>query len=93
MLDEFSIIIPPFHAKRTIRVYLPKKYYLGEQSYPVLYMHDGKNVFRDEDAMGGVSLGLETYLDEIGIELIVIGIDANSSSEGRVNELKPSMQF
>ena len=89
MLETFSTFIAPFNSQRTIRVYLPRDYYHSEESYPVLYMHDGKNVFRDEDAVGGVSLGLETYLDHIGIGLIVIGIDANPSPEGRVNEFCP----
>lgn len=84
MLDYLSIFITPFNTERTIRVHLPEDYYNNEKRYPVLYMHDGKNVFRDEDAVGGVSLDLETYLDNTGAELIVIGIDSNSSHEGRI---------
>jgi predicted alpha/beta superfamily hydrolase len=82
VLDYLSVFITPFNTKRTIRVHLPEDYYNNEKRYPVLYMHDGKNVFRDEDAVGGVSLDLETYLENIGAELIVVGIDANSSHEG-----------
>lgn len=89
MIDEFSILITPFNSKRTIRVYLPQSYYKSKENYPVLYMHDGKNVFRDEVAIGGVSLGLESYLDQISLNLIVVGIDANLSREERVNEYCP----
>ncbi len=89
MLDEFSIPITLFNTERTIRVYLPQNYYRSKENYPVLYMHDGKNVFRDEVAIGGVSLGLESYLDQIGLKLIVVGIDANLSREKRVEEYCP----
>lgn len=89
MLDEFSILITPFNIERTIRVYMPQNYYRSKENYPVLYMHDGKNVFRDEVAIGGVSLGLEFYLEQTGMELIVVGIDANVSREERVNEYCP----
>lgn len=89
MLESFSFFVTPFHTERTIRVYLPSNYDQSEMRYPVLYMHDGKNVFRDEEAVGGVSLGLETYLDSIGAEIIVVGIDANPTNEGRVNDYCP----
>ncbi|MDN4593015.1 alpha/beta hydrolase [Polycladomyces subterraneus] len=89
MLDEFSILITPFDTERTVRVYLPQSYHQIGKRFPVLYMHDGQNVFRDKDAIGGTSLGLEAYLDEIGFDLIVVGIDSNPSREGRVNEYCP----
>lgn len=89
MLDLLSMSIPAFHAERTIRVYLPRDYYHSSKRYPVLYMHDGKNVFCDEDAIGGVSLDLERYLDNRKADLIVIGIDANPSHEGRIDEYCP----
>ncbi len=89
MLDELSILLTPFNTHRTIRVYTPDDYYDTNKSYPVLYMHDGKNIFRDEDAVGGVSLGLEAFLDKTSFQLIAIGIDANPSREGRVDEYCP----
>lgn len=89
MLEEFPIFITPFNTDRTIRVYQPPNHYKSNENYPVLYMHDGKNVFRDEVAIGGTSLGLESYLDAIGIKLIVVGIDADLSREERINEYCP----
>ncbi len=50
-------------------------------------MHDGQNVFQDNDAIGGTSLELESYLDENELEVIVVGIDQNS--EKRLNEYCP----
>ena len=87
MLEVFPVYLTPFEQERLIRVYLPKNYNKGNQRYPVLYMHDGQNVFRDDVAIGGTSLELEKYLDENELDVIVVGIDQNS--EERLNEYCP----
>ena len=87
MLDIFPIPINAFQQKRRIQVYLPQSYQLSQKKYPVLYMHDGQNVFRNDDAIGGISLELEKYLDEKGLDVIVVAIDQNSSE--RKNEYCP----
>lgn len=89
MLENFDIPIKAFNHNRTIRVYTPRGYQEETKRYPVLYMHDGQNVFEDQDAIGGVSLGLKDYLDENEIEIIVVGIDTNTEGEGRYNEYCP----
>jgi len=76
-----------FKEDRLIRVYLPENHNNGTERYPVLYMHDGQNVFNDEDAIGGHSLQLEEFLTEKEMKLIVVAIDQNS--EERVNEYCP----
>ncbi|MFD2445291.1 alpha/beta hydrolase [Bacillus sp. CGMCC 1.16607] len=87
MLEIFSVHISTFNQDRKIRVYTPKDYQKENKRYPVLYMHDGQNVFRDCDAIGGISLSLENYLNENSLEVIVVGIDQNS--EERINEYCP----
>lgn len=87
VLEIFPISVILFEQDRLVRVYLPKNYHKENKKYPVLYMHDGQNVFRDNDAIGGTSLELENYLDENGVEVIVVGIDQNS--EERINEYCP----
>lgn len=87
MLVIFPINITSFKQERLIRVYLPRNYNKENQSYPVLYMHDGQNVFQDDVAIGGRSLELENYLDEKELEVIVVGIDQNSIE--RINEYCP----
>lgn len=89
MLEKYPILITPFNLERTIRIYLPQSYYQADKSYPVLYMHDGQNVFQDEDAIGGISLGVKDYLDEISLDIIVVGIDSNTSRDERINEYCP----
>ena len=87
LLEIFPVYITSFEQERLIRVYLPKNYNKENQRYPVLYMHDGQNIFNDNDAIGGKSLELENYLDENELEVIVVGIDQNSKD--RINEYCP----
>jgi predicted alpha/beta superfamily hydrolase len=48
-----SFYIPQLHAKRRIWVYLPANYYSSNKTYPVLYMHDGQNLFDNATAPFG----------------------------------------
>jgi predicted alpha/beta superfamily hydrolase len=89
MLENFDIPIKAFNHNRTIRVYTPRGYQDATKRYPVLYMHDGQNVFEDNDAIHGVSLGLREYLDTNEIEIIVVGIDTNTEGKARYNEYCP----
>lgn len=89
MLEKFHVYMSSFKQERMIRVYLPLNYHDSNKSYPVLYMHDGQNVFEDEGAIKGVSLGLKDYLDQNKIEIIVAAIDLNPEGEERINEYCP----
>jgi predicted alpha/beta superfamily hydrolase len=89
MLENFPVYMSSFHQERIIRVFLPESYYEDNLSYPVLYMHDGQNVFQDEDATRGISLGMKDYLEESGLKIIVVAIDFNPEGEERVNEYCP----
>lgn len=79
MIEIFPVYSEKLKNERNIRVYLPASYHDGEKRYPVLYMHDGQNVFNDQEAIGGLSLRLEKYLHENWLELIVVAIDQISS--------------
>lgn len=78
MLDVFPFYSTKMNNERLIRVYTPTAYLHQDKSYPVLYMHDGQNVFNDQEAIGDLSLNLEKYLDENELEIIVVAIDQNS---------------
>ncbi|MGB7998922.1 MAG: alpha/beta hydrolase-fold protein [Anaerobacillus sp.] len=78
MLVHTKQWIPVFNEERTIRIYLPDTYGQTSEPYPVLYMHDGQNVFEDKDAVGGRSLRLKAYLDQNKIQLIVVAIDSGA---------------
>lgn len=82
--------MPGLERSRQIRVYLPPGYEQGDTRYPVLYMHDGQNLFDDATSYAG-EWGVDETLNELagqkGLELIVVGID--NGEEKRMNELSP----
>ncbi len=67
---------PQLANRRDILVYLPKTYMAGQQRYPVLYMHDGQNLFDSATSFAGEWCVDETMEDLAGqgIEAIVVGI-------------------
>lgn len=89
MFEHFEVNISTLDRKRMVRVYLPKKYNENkEKRYPVLYMHDGQNLYKDEDAGYGMSWGISDYLDKSDLEIIVVGIDCNDGYK-RLDEYSP----
>jgi predicted alpha/beta superfamily hydrolase len=89
VLEKSHVYMSTFNQDRMIKVYLPVNYHESNKHYPVLYMHDGQNVFEDEGAIKGVSLGLKDYLDENKVEIIIVAIDLNPEGEERINEYCP----
>lgn len=64
--------------ERTIRLYLPPSYRQSDRRYPVLYMHDGQNLFDAATGYAG-EWQVDETLDRLSangqLELIVVGID------------------
>ncbi|MDX8291202.1 alpha/beta fold hydrolase [Metabacillus indicus] len=89
MIETFKVSISAFNLVRQVTVFLPESYSEGNNSYPVLYMHDGQNLFEDSKASFGVSWGLKEHLEESGMNLIVVGIDCNHEGYGRFDEYGP----
>lgn len=83
MIESFEVSL--FGKERRIRIYVPS----GDagKRYPVVYMHDGQNVFGNEESIGGVGLELDKFLEKNKIDLMVVAIDQNSAD--RVNEYCP----
>ena len=80
---------PQLGNKRDIVVYLPPSYAKSHKHYPVLYMHDGQNIFDAATSYVGewqVDEAMEMLAQE-GIEVIVVGIP-NAGVE-RLNEYSP----
>ena len=59
-----SIVMPQLERRRRVLVYLPAGYAAGTQRYPVLYMHDGQNVFDAATSFGG-EWGVDEALDQL----------------------------
>lgn len=89
MLEQFTMTITPFGRERRVWVCLPQAYAGGAEHYPVLYMHDGQNLFRDEDASYGMAWRIGDYLDQHGPELIVVGIECSHEGLQRLDEYAP----
>lgn len=87
---EKSFEIPGLERSRGIRLYLPPSYENSDQVYPVIYMHDGQNLFDAATSFAG-EWGVDEILDELSVqggpEFIVVGID--NGGELRLEELTP----
>lgn len=87
---DTAYYIPQLKRKRRIWIYLPPDYAKSKKNYPVLYMHDGQNLFDNATSYAG-EWGVDEYLDSIfkkgKKEVIVIGIDNGLSK--RMNEYNP----
>ena len=92
---EVTLLKPPLEMPglqrtRQIRLYLPPGYATTTRRYPVLYMHDGQNLFDDATAYAGewrVDETLNALARAGKLELIVVGID--NGQEKRLTELNP----
>lgn len=83
-----QLAMPGLNRKRQIRMYLPPGYASSGKRYPVLYMHDGQNLFDEATAYAGewkVDETLDALAKEGKLELIVVGID--NGQEKRMTEL------
>lgn len=85
------LVMPGLNRSRTLRIYVPPSYdSLPAKRYPVIYMHDGQNLFDNATAYAG-EWGVDETMNELarthGFEAIVVGID--NGGELRMAELSP----
>lgn len=88
-MEEHHLEVPYLSEKRRIRVLLPKDYQIATDCrYPVVYMHDGQNVFYSKEAFLGHSWKvIPTLKRNPDIPpMIVVAIDNHPS---RMNEYSP----
>jgi len=76
--------------KRKIRIYLPPSYSIDKKKhYPVLYVHDGQNVFQAAESYSGESWNLHQTTEQLIranlIEEIII-VAADNMGEERLSE-------
>lgn len=90
--DNVQLLAQPFqlaglNRSRQVRLYLPPGYATSDKHYPVLYMHDGQNVFDAATAYAG-EWGVDETLNQLSAEgwldLIVVAVD--NGAEHRMNE-------
>lgn len=85
-----SFQMPQFNRTRRIWVYLPPNYQTSGLRYPVLYMHDGQNLFNQATSFSGeweVDETLNNLFNQGKPVPIVVGIDNGGSN--RIGEYTP----
>lgn len=91
--QKFPVSFPVDEGReeRLAYVYLPTSYDENEKNrYPVLYLFDGHNVFFDEDATYGKSWGMEEFLEQNQVQMIVVAVECSHDPDhGRLREYAP----
>lgn len=94
-LEKVTLIMTQFadNRERTVRIWLPDGYDPNSKTkkYPVLYMHDGQNLFDAYTSFSGeweIDEAIGAMMDEGYGGTIVVGID-NGGGE-RLNEYSPA---
>lgn len=85
-----GFFMPQFNRSKAVWIYLPPDYHSSQKNYPVLYMHDGQNVFDNYTSFMGEWEVDETLnrlqQDSADYGCIVVGLE---SGPFRVQELTP----
>ena len=83
-----NFAIPQLDRQRRIWIYLPADYATTHKKYPVIYMHDGQNLF-DEFTSGYGEWGVDEIMDKLpdSQESIIVGID--HGGDYRITEYDP----
>lgn len=85
-VSTFTIEAPQLNTTKKIWVYLPKNYAISNKEFPVIYMHDGQNLFDAKTSYVG-EWNVDETLNSINAQVIVIGIE--HGNDKRMDELTP----
>lgn len=89
ILDD-AYFLPQLNRTRRVWIYLPPDYTTSSKTYPVLYLHDGQNVFDAATSFAGeweVDETLNRLFDDGDYGCIVVAIDNGGST--RIDEYCP----
>lgn len=90
--ETHQVCLKNLNKTRTLRVLLPPDYNSAEVGFPVIYMHDGQNLFDHKDAAYGMIWSVPKALSDLykvtGKSFIVVGID-NAGGFERLDEYSP----
>ena len=90
-IESFEIEIPQLKRGRTVWVYLPDNYKQSGEPCPVIYMHDGQNLFYDKLTAYGTAWHVDKTMDEIcakyGKGAIIVGVECYDRA--RLSEYSP----
>ena len=80
-----QVRVPRLGRVTDLFAWLPPGYGQGERRYPVVYFHDGGNLFDPALAHGGVTWAVDralTALAATGLEAIAIGVPCSATARG-----------
>jgi predicted alpha/beta superfamily hydrolase len=86
-VTEITLYSSQLQRDKPIWIYLPHGYETSCMSYPVVYMHDGQNVFNHAESPKREWF-VEDKLNALHSEAIIVGI-AHGGSMHRIDELTP----
>ncbi|MEO6916341.1 MAG: alpha/beta hydrolase-fold protein, partial [Chitinophagaceae bacterium] len=69
-----EFLIDALQRTRRIWIYLPTGYHESRKKYPVIYMHDGQNLFDAHTSYVG-EWGVDKIMNMMEGQCIIIGID------------------
>ena len=85
-----NFYMPQLQRHRRIWIYLPPDYETSRKKYPVMYFHDGQNLFDEKTSYSG-EWGIDETLNRIAANgedvQIIVGID--NGGDKRIDELSP----
>lgn len=88
-IDTHYLLVPYQNKKRRVRILLPKNYPTSEENFPVIYMHDGQNIFTGDETQEKGSWKVDSIIEETSDlpPMIVVAIDNDEAN--RTNEYAP----
>lgn len=86
-VSSFTLYSPQLDVEKKIWLYLPANYQGdAKKKYPVIYMHDGQNLFDKTTSFSG-EWRVDETLDSLKAEVIIVGIE--HGGDRRLAELTP----
>ncbi|WP_312793067.1 alpha/beta hydrolase-fold protein [Sphingobacterium sp.] len=88
LLDP-AFYLPHLAVYRRIWIYIPAGYENTDNRYPVIYMHDGQQLFDEAISVGRagpVEWKVDETIDAADVKAIVVGIDHADSYNDRLDE-------
>lgn len=80
-----DVELPGLGRRAEVYVWLPPGYDDGDDRYPVLYLHDGDNMFLPERAFGGVTWDVDRAMGGLardGIPAVVVAVPCHPTERG-----------
>ncbi len=87
---DTAFFMPQLNRTRRVWIYLPEGYSMSKEKYPVIYMHDGQNLFDNSTSFAGewkVDETADSLIKSGSKKAIIVGID--NGGKNRINEYTP----